>query len=100
LRIHHIDRRHEEEIDALALEQRLVARLITRITREVFVRPELCRIHEDRDDDERRAGVACNANEREMALVEETHRRYEADFRAVNARGLDRGARVFDCVRY
>ena len=50
------DRRQKKQIGSPRFEKPPVSRLVPRIAVEVFLRSELIRIHEDRDDDEVRAG--------------------------------------------
>ena len=77
-RVDHLRRGVEDQIDArLAAEFHIVGKG-PGVAREVFVRAELRRVDEDRDDD---AGVVPprGSNEREMAFVQEAQRRHEAD---------------------
>src|SRR5206468_3904364 len=71
-------RRSEQQVDALRLEQLRVAALIAGVCIEVLFRPELLRVHEQRDDHD--VAVAARApNQGEVALVKRSHRGYEAD---------------------
>src|SRR5207237_413049 len=69
---------------------------------DIFRNPpqaELQRIDEDRDGDERRTRCASFIDERQMTFVQKTHRRHEADLRAVHSRRRKRSARFVDRPR-
>ncbi len=57
VRVHLLDRRHEQHVDTLGLGRRRVALEVTRVRGEVLVRPELRRVDEQRDDDDVRRGA-------------------------------------------
>ena len=73
-----LDRRREQDVDALALGQPGVVLFVARVRVEVFGRAELCRVDEQRHDDGC-ALLACGAHQRQMALVEPAHRGHQAD---------------------
>src|SRR5438132_1501594 len=72
-------RRREEHVEPALVDQRTVASRVARISLEVLGGSELPRVDEDRDDDELRAFAAGGVDQREMAFVQETHRRDESD---------------------
>ena len=90
-----VDAGREEHVDAGAGELRAVAFEIARIARESSSRSELQRVDEDRNDDRRRCVRARAADELQVAGVQRTHRRNEAERsrqRVARARALrDRG---------
>ena len=80
-RIDLVCRGREEDVDACLLRECRVGRLVARIRREVRVIAELRGVHEERRDDEfvlrpRRL------EERQVAVVQRTHRRDEPDLAA------------------
>ncbi len=85
-RVDLLDRRGEDEVDALRLADGEVARLVARVLREVGRDVELARVDEDRHDG-RRVGGPGLAHQRAMAVVQPAHRRDEAD----RARGVGQG---------
>src|SRR5262245_65511207 len=77
-RIDLLDQRREDEINAEITADFLVALKWPRITAQVFLRAKLCRIDEDRHDNES-AIVSSRTDERSMALVQRSHRRHQAN---------------------
>ena len=76
--VHLLGRRREDGVDPLGAQQREVALFVARISLEIFVRPELGRIHEDGDDDA--PGLLFGeADEREVPFVQEAHRGDDGD---------------------
>src|SRR5205823_12945604 len=69
---------------------------VARVARQVFVRPELFWVHEDGNHDEIGPAIACDIDQREVAVMEKAHGRDEADRCAVYACGCDGGAGFFD----
>ena len=69
---------YKEHVDAGLREFRLIAFEISRVTREIFFRSELQRIHEHRCPDCYRLS-ACATYEREMTFMKRSHRRHEAE---------------------
>ena len=91
--VHLLDRRHEEHVDASRPRATVgVALEVARVRREILVRTELGRVHEDRHDDEVRGGAG-GPHERPVPFVEEAHRRHEADGAAAH-RAPARSARA------
>ena len=84
--------RGEDDVHALRLADREIARLGARIARVVLGDVELARVDEDRDD-RRRVGGARLAHERAVTVVEPAHRRDEAD----RTRRRRRGRREARC---
>ena len=65
VRVHLLDRRHEQDVDAGLLRDRGVAVEIARVRGEVLVRTELRRVDEQRHDDEvRRVAGRARISER------------------------------------
>jgi hypothetical protein len=77
-RVQLLGRRREQEPHTEGLELTAVALEGPGIPFEVFTRPELQRVDEDRGDDAG-AAFACPAHEFEMPVVQGSHRRNEAD---------------------
>ena len=87
----------EEQIHAEHGRQLRVVRLVPRIAAQVGGVVELCRVHEQRDDDE--AGRFPRAShEREMAVVKRAHRRHEADARSRIPGGAHRFTQLRDAA--
>ena len=79
----------EDEVDARLAGQAQVALLVARVAVEVLVRAELGRVDEEAHHDDVALGAG-GAQQRDVALVEEAHRRDEAD-RAAFAPGRGQG---------
>ena len=77
-RVDLLDRRREDDVDALGLADREVARLVARVARVVGRLVELARVDEDRHD-RRGALVARASHQRAVTVVKPAHRRHEAD---------------------
>ena len=73
-----VDRRREDEIRGDAAKLLDIRRKRARIAGEIFIRAELRRIDENRDDDAVRR-LTRRVDERQMAGVERAHRRHKAD---------------------
>jgi len=86
LRIDLLHARGIEQIDTLALGQRRIPSLVSRVGIEVLRRPELRRVHEERHHDDV-ALTPGGAKKRQMTLVHAAHRRHQPDRRA-GATGL------------
>src|SRR6185503_17752900 len=83
---------------SVALEQRHVLGLLSRVGGEVLVRAELGRIHEDRRD--RSVGLTHGPlHERHVTGVQRTHRRDQADDARARAPRADIGDRTQDFQR-
>src|SRR6266511_68692 len=78
LRVHLLDGRREQKVDACRFRQLCVMRLVARVARQVFVRAELDRVDEQ-GHHHGLALVARSAEQGEMPVVECTHRRHEPD---------------------
>ena len=89
-------RRSEDHVDALGRAQLQVGFEVARIAVEVLAGAELQRVDEDRHDDEVRAILPRDANQREMTFMEKAHRRNEADHPAGRAGSADGRSRFVD----
>jgi hypothetical protein len=70
--------RNEEKVDTRLFGETRVALLVPRIAREVVVCPELGRVDEERYDYDLAFGASCT-EQRQMSVVERSHRRNETD---------------------
>ena len=77
LRIHLVDGRREQNIDALFFQQRAVAFEGARILRQIFRRAELRGVHED-GNGHRVALRFRSAHQRQVALMQRAHGRNQA----------------------
>ena len=77
-RIHRLDRRRPDQVDAGFRQSRRVGIECARIAREVLVRGELRGIDEDRDHHAPRA-PARQPDQRQVALMQRAHGRHERD---------------------
>ena len=87
--------RREQHIDAGALSDGRVARLVARIRLEIGGVVELRRVHEQRHDGDL-AVDARAPHQRQVPLVEVSHRRYEADSGALPAAPVERAPQLGD----
>ena len=86
-RVHLVDRGGEDEIDSRLGGDCVVAPLVPRVALRSAPTPNWVGIDEEAHHD-RRAFVACGAEEGPVAVVERAHRRHEPDGAARAARGL------------
>ena len=93
-RIDLLDRGSEQDVHPELGGERGVALLVPGVGAEVLSRPELRRVHEERDD-HGGAVLAGATHQRQVTLVEGAHRRRQAD-QAAAAHGPEDGAKVAD----
>src|SRR5579883_1191130 len=94
-RIHFRNRGQEGEIDAGGAQQRQIRGFIARIGVEIFARPELSGIDENRSDD----AVAFppgGGEERQMTGMQRPHRRYQPEGTAAVAPSRETGPEIGD----
>ena len=77
--VHVRRRRREDDVDAFVPQRGEVGFDCTRVRVEVLVRAELQRVHEDRHHHDRALDSFRRADQREVALVQCTHRRNQHD---------------------
>src|SRR4029078_11008797 len=77
-RVDLVDRRREDEVEALVLADREVAGLVAGVLLEVGRLVELARVDEDRRDPRRVVGPG-PLHQRAVAVVDPAHRRHQAD---------------------
>ena len=70
--------RREQEVGAGLVEQGEIRVQVARVAGEVLLRPELQRVHEERDDDEV-GHLPRPRDERQVPVVQRAHRRHERD---------------------
>ena len=92
-RVDLLDRGRVDEVDAGLGGEPRVALLVARVAVEVLAVAELGRVDEEAHDDDV-ALLAGGAQQREMALVQEAHRRHQPDRAALGAGGRQRSAQL------
>ena len=91
------DRRRVDELDAGLSGEAQVALLVARVAVEILARPELGRVDEEAHDDQVALGAG-GAQQREVALMEEAHRRHQANRAALAAHRSKRGSKLVPCA--
>ncbi len=92
-----LDRRRVDEVDAGLGGEAQIALLVARVAVEILFGAELGGVDEEAHDDEVTLGAG-GAQQREVALVQEAHRRDQADRLPSRRAGAKRGSKLILCA--